>query len=114
MVDYAESTIRVILFSGKKGDWSAWEERFLGKARRKGLNNLLLGKENIPVSGTVFDETTPAGKATKKLIDLNDLVYSELILSMDIGQAGEKVAFGIVKGSKSATYEDRNGEIAWT
>jgi hypothetical protein len=24
------------------------------------------------------------------------------------------VAFGIVKGSKSATYEDGNGQIAWT
>jgi hypothetical protein len=32
----------------------------------------------------MFDEETPAGKAVKKLVDLNDLTYSELILSMDI------------------------------
>jgi hypothetical protein len=58
MVDYAESTIPVILFSGKKGDWSAWEERFLAKARRKCFKNLLLGRENIPVSSTCSIKTS--------------------------------------------------------
>jgi hypothetical protein len=104
----------VILFSRKKGDWSAWEKRFLAKARRQGFKNLLLGRENIPVSSTVFDEDTPEGLATKKLMDLNNLAYSELILPMDIEQPGGKVAFGIVKGSKSASYMDRNGHITWT
>jgi hypothetical protein len=33
---------------------------------------------------------------------------------MDIEQARGKVAFGIIKGSKPATYEDGNGNIAWT
>jgi hypothetical protein len=114
MVDYAESSIRVIRLSGKKGDWSAWEERFLAKARRKGFKDFLVGKVTIPVSITTFDEDTTAGNAVKKSVDLNDLAYSELILSMDIEQAGGKVAFGIVKGSKSPNYTDGNGHAAWT
>jgi hypothetical protein len=65
-----------LLFSGKKGDWSAWEARFLAKAQCKAFNNLLLGREIIPVSSTVFDEDTSEGMATKKLMDLNDVAYS--------------------------------------
>jgi hypothetical protein len=33
---------------------------------------------------------------------------------MDIEQSRGKVAFGIVKGSKLASYRDGNGHIAWT
>ena len=32
MGEHDETSIRVILFSGKKQDWSAWEEQFLAKA----------------------------------------------------------------------------------
>lgn len=114
MVEHEESSIRVIMFTGKKQDWSAWEERFLAKARRKGFKNLLLGKETIPNSSVLIDESTEPGKVQKKILDLNDMAYSELILSMDIKKAGGMVAFGIVKGSKSNDYEDGNGQVAWT
>jgi hypothetical protein len=98
MGDYAESLIRVILFTGKKGDWSAWEERFLAKARRKGFKDLLLGKVTIPDSTTIIDESTAEGKATKKVVDLNDLAYSKLILSTDVTQAIRGDSFRILKG----------------
>jgi hypothetical protein len=105
---------KVILFSGKKQEWSAWEERFLAKARRKGFKNLLLGKETIPKSNVTIDTSNDVGKAQKKMVELNDMAYSELTLSMDIKQAGGKVAFSIVKGSKSTDYEDSNSSVAWT
>jgi hypothetical protein len=113
MGDYAESTIRVILFSGKKGDWLAWEERFLAKAKQKGFKELLLGRVEIPVSDTVIADT-PEGVNTRRIMDLNDRAYSELILSMDIEQSGGKVAFSIIKGSKSTEYVDGNGAVAWS
>jgi hypothetical protein len=52
--------------------------------------------------------------AEKKIVDLNDMAYSELILSMDIKKPGGLVAFGIVKGSKSKDYVDENGLVAWS
>lgn len=109
-----ETSIRVILFSGKKQDWSGWEERFLAKARRKGFKDILLGKVTIPKSTATIDLTTDAGKALQKIVDSNDMAYEQLILSMDITKSGGKVAFGIIKGSKSADYEDGNGTVAWT
>jgi hypothetical protein len=91
------------------------EERFLTKSRCKGFKNLLLGRgTTIPVSSTVIDESTDAGKALQKVVDLNNLAYSELILLMDIKQPGGKVAFGVIKGSKSIDYDDGNRTIAWT
>jgi hypothetical protein len=84
MVEHEGSSIRVIMFTGKEQDWSAWEERFLAKARRKGFKNLLLGKETIPNSSVLIDEATAPRKAQKKILNLNDMAYSELILSMDI------------------------------
>jgi hypothetical protein len=113
MGDYAESTIWVILFSGKKGDWPAWEERFLVKAKRKGFKELLLGRVEIPVSDTVIADT-PEGVNTRRIMDLNDRVYSELILSMDIEQSGGKVTFSIIEGRKSTEYVDGNGAVAWS
>lgn len=39
-----ELTIRVLMFSGKKKDWVHWEEKFLAKAKCKGLKDLYLGR----------------------------------------------------------------------
>ena len=111
MGEHDEQSIRVILFSGKKQDWSAWEERFLAKPRRKGFKRLLLGKETIRKSNVVIDTSNDIGKAQKKMVELNAMAYSELILSMDIKQSGGKVAFSIVKGSKSTEYKDGNGSV---
>jgi hypothetical protein len=59
---------KVILFSGKKQEWSAWEERFLAKARRKGFKNLFLGRETTPKSSAVIDTSNNTGKAQKKMV----------------------------------------------
>jgi hypothetical protein len=46
----AESTIRVVMFNGKKSDWVAWEAKFLAKARQKGYKYVVVGK-NVGKSG---------------------------------------------------------------
>jgi hypothetical protein len=53
----------VISFNGKKGDWDAWEEKFLAKARHKGYKDLLLGKLKIPVDFFTLDLAKDADKA---------------------------------------------------
>ena len=50
VIDYEESHTRIYSFSGKKQDWSAWEERFLASARRKGFKQILLGATQFLMS----------------------------------------------------------------
>jgi hypothetical protein len=108
-----QSAIRVLTFSGLKEDWSIWSERFLAKAKRHGYKDVLLGKQEIPKSDETFDERTAEGRAKSKIVELNELAYSELVLSMDVKKATGKVAFQIIRGCKTKEYEDRNAAVAW-
>jgi hypothetical protein len=45
--------------------------------------------------------------------ELNELAYSDLILSMDTDKSGGKVALNIVKRSKTREYPDGNAAVAW-
>jgi hypothetical protein len=42
------SAIRVLNFTGKKEEWSAYAEKFLAEARRTAIKDILLGKVTIP------------------------------------------------------------------
>jgi hypothetical protein len=45
---------------------------------------------------------------------LNEDAYSDLIMGIDTTTSAGKVAFSLVRGIKSADYEDGNAEIAFT
>jgi hypothetical protein len=45
---------------------------------------------------------------------LNKDAYSDLIMSIDTTTSAGKVAFSLVRGTKSANYEEGNAEIAFT
>ena len=59
-----------------------------------------------------MDETKEDEKTKSKIRDLNDLGYSELILSFADTDSGN-VAFQYVRNSKSKEYEDGNIAVAW-
>jgi hypothetical protein len=63
------SAIQVLSFSGSKDEWLTWSEKFLAKAKRYGINHVLLGKVIIPKSSEVFDEKTDEGKRMLRIID---------------------------------------------
>ena len=107
------STIRVIPFCGKSEEWPIWSEKFLAKAKRYGFKDLLLGKLSIPKSDEVFDEVSDEGKKKAKIIELNEIAYTELILSIDVKTSSGKIAFNLVKGCKSKDYVDGNAATAW-
>ena len=107
------STIRVIPFCGKSEEWPIWSEKFLAKAKRYGFKDLLLGKLSIPKSDEVFDEVSDEGKKKAKIIELNEIAYTELILSIDVKTSNGKIAFNLVKGCKSKDYVDGNAATAW-
>jgi hypothetical protein len=111
MTDF--SAIRVLNFSGRKEEWPSWNEKFLAKAKRSGIKDLLLGKVEIPTSLDVIDEKTEEGKKLLRIADLNEIAFIELILSIDVSNSNGKIAFGIVKSCKSKEFEDGNAALAW-
>ena len=99
MTDF--SAIRVLNFSGRKEEWPSWSENFLAKAKRSGTKDVLLGKVQIPSSFEVIDEKTEEGKKLMRIIELNEIAFTELILSIDVSSSNGKIAFGIVENCKS-------------
>jgi hypothetical protein len=107
-----ETAIRVIQFSGKKVEWPTWEEKFLARAKRRNYKDLLLDKVKVP-DATASDPDPDVQKDIDKRRDLNELGYSDLILSMDTATALGRVAFNIIKLSKNTQFPDGNINVAW-
>jgi hypothetical protein len=107
------STIRVIPFQGKSDEWPTWSEKFLAKARRYGFKDLLLGKVKVPRTDEDYDMESEEGKKSTIAADMNELAYTELILSIDDKTNSGKVAFNLVNGCKNKDYADGNASMAW-
>ena len=45
-----ETSIRVVIFSGKKDDWESWKEKFSVRASIKGYEEILTGDEKVPAT----------------------------------------------------------------
>jgi gag-polypeptide of LTR copia-type len=73
----------------------------------------LFGKLSIPKEDDVFDEILEEGKKMMKVIELNEIAYTELILSLDVKASNGKIAFNIVKRCKTKDYPDGNSASAW-
>ena len=105
-----ETSIKVVLFSGMKKDWAAWEEKFLARSSSKGYKSLLMGDEEVPKSTEDEDKLTDEQKQEKKW---NEKAYADLVLSMDTDKPSGRVAFNIIRGTKTAEYADGNAALAW-
>jgi hypothetical protein len=92
---------RVISFCGKVDEWPICREKFLSKSRRFGFKDLLLGKLFIPMADEEIDEGTESGKKKSVIIELNEIAYTELILSIDVKTSSGKVVFNLIQGCKS-------------
>jgi hypothetical protein len=107
------STIRVIPFYGKNDGWPIWNKKFLAKARFYDFKDVLLGKVRIPMTDEDFEVDTEEEKKLRIAADMNELAYTELILSIDDKTSNGKVAFNLVKGCKNKDYADGNASMAW-
>jgi hypothetical protein len=57
----------------------------------------LLGKLSIPKADDKFYEFSDIGKKMARTIELNEIAYTELILSIDVEANFGKIAFNIFK-----------------
>ena len=109
-----DKTITKFTFSGKKVDWPVWSEKFLARTRRKEYKKILTGAEKAPDDTVAIDTTTTRGKEMKKLRELNDTAYEDLILFIDGSTDAGRVAFSIVRGAKTSSFKDGDALMAWT
>jgi hypothetical protein len=72
-----------------------------------------LGRVEIPRTQDPIDKGTEEGKHKLAINDLNEIAFTELILSIYATRCAGKIAFGIVKGCKNKEYEDGNAALAW-
>ena len=65
------------------------------------------------MSNEEFDVMCDIGKEKSRIIELNEIRYTELILLIDVKTRSGKTAFNIVNGFKTKDHPDRNAAIAW-
>lgn len=121
-----EKAIRVVTFDGSREEWEGWEEKFLAKAETKNYRMLLLCKKNeratdvVPTASEVKaikDKAEADRDVDERLMlildELNKKAYRDLILSINHKSTPGKVAFRLVKNSKSVEYPEGNCRDAW-
>ena len=101
--------IRILEFSGRNSDWEGWSEKFLARAKRKGYKSLLIGKEKVPTES----ESSGGDEKKKKLGELNEEAFEDIILSINHTTRSGKVAFSLVKNCKTREYPEGNCKLAW-
>ena len=104
-----EQRLTVVSFSGKQGDWTTWEEKFLARANMKGYKEVLL-MEPSAIPNKLSDSTTVLNKS---LNHKNNAAYSDLILSMNTESPAGKVAFTLIRSTKSDDYPNGNAAEAF-
>jgi hypothetical protein len=105
--------MKIIPFSGKKVDFITWEEKFQTEARRKGYKEVILGQVPIPKDDVVLSSAKEEDKYDIKTREKNEYAYINLILVIDTTTSPGKVAFNLVRNSKSDHYPDDNVAVAF-
>jgi gag-polypeptide of LTR copia-type len=111
-----ETSVKLILFSGKKSNWDLWSFAFESRGVIHGYMSLLLGEETAPTA-TAFkaicpDTTDNDEKAKLRLYRLNSLTFSHLVTSMDISKDATKVAINLLCACKSTDYPNGDAYAA--
>jgi hypothetical protein len=73
----------------------------------------IVGKVKVPKTNENYDMKSEEEKKLTIAADMNELAYTELILSIDDKTKSGKVAFNLVKGCKNKDYSDGNSCMAW-
>jgi hypothetical protein len=100
-----------LIFSKRKEEWPTWIEKFLAKAKRSGIKDVLLRNVAISKSSDVIEEKNEEGKDMMKAVERNEIEFAELILSIDVSSSSRKVAFGIMKSCKTKDFEGVKFEV---
>ena len=80
----------------------------------KGYKKVLLGKEITPTDDDEEVNTnTPAGREKQRLREANEMAYTDLVLSINGESASGRVAFNLVRLSKTKEHTEGDARLAW-
>ncbi len=109
-----EGAIKVIPFSGNKPDWPIWSENFLAGGDVKGYKDILLGKEKVATDSEFGQmENAPRKRKATPLRKLNKDAFIDLRLSITADTDTGRIAFEIVRGSKTKEVSDGDATATW-
>jgi hypothetical protein len=80
---------------------------------RFGFKALLMGRLTISSSDEGFDKLSEIGKEKSRIIELNEIAYTELNLSIDVKTSSGKTASNIVESCKTKDHPNGNAATAW-
>jgi hypothetical protein len=103
----------VIPFCGKGDEWPIWSEKLIAKAKRYGFKDVQLGKLSTPKIDESFVDASDQGKRMLKIIEFNEISFTDLILSIDVKTSNGNIALNLVKGGKLKDYPDGNAATGW-
>jgi hypothetical protein len=109
-----ETSIRVVIFSGKRDDWESWKEKFAVKAAVRGYEDILEGTVQVPETHNPDGTKKTLTADQTAIVEANKKGFGDLILSIDCTTAAGKVAFAMVKGSKTKENPQGNLRSAFT
>jgi hypothetical protein len=103
-----ETSIRVVVFSGKHEDWENWKEIFLVKAGIRGYDGVINGDDKVPPTHKADEAKETLTPEQSALVDLNKKVFGDLVLSIDCNNPGGIIAFSLVKATKTKDFPGGN------
>jgi hypothetical protein len=104
-----------LVFSGKKIHFPVWEEKFLAKSQKKRILQNASGKHyNSQRIRHHQRKTTVQGKKEKINRKANDDCFEDLLLGIDGEKKSGRVAFQIVRSSKTTNNPSGHCSLAWT
>ena len=102
-------------FDEKILNWDGGSTEILVRGKMKGYKNMVIGKEKI-LTNDEFElallGSAKEDKAVKKLGELNEEAYEDIILSINHTSNMGKVAFSLVKICVSTEYLEGNCKLA--
>lgn len=111
---FGEASIKVIPFTGNKRDWPIWSEKFLARADIKGYRDILLGevvvKTDFEFAEIVDEDEKHKAEAIRRL---NKDAYIDLLLSIGTEHETGRVAFQIIRTSKTKELSSGDARAAW-
>jgi hypothetical protein len=118
MTKTAETTIRVVMFNGKKDEFDPWHEKHLARATVKGFKGFLLHKEgDIPESDYDIDadatKSANEKKELKRRKEGKENAFGDLMMSIDTSTPEGLILFNSLKGCKTSKYKDGHAGNAW-
>ena len=91
------------------GKWKSYKKLLVSTGSMPGVDKIRIQDEYE----SALEGDGDPDKKIIKLGELNKLAYEDIILLTNTSSSGGKVAFGLVKNTKSEDFPKRNCKVAW-